>query len=203
MTRHLRDTEFADFAEGTLAAPRAAHLEMCAECQAHAKQVAVALRDVSAIEMPEPSPLFWDHFSARVREQVAHERHERAAWWATVGVRALIPLVAALAVIIVVLVALLPRVTHAPGATDALVASHTVGASVTPDMDVPADVDTQDAEVWQVLAAAASDMGVDDAHAAGMGVRPGAVDHAVTHMNQAELNELGRLLQTELKGSGH
>jgi hypothetical protein len=203
MTRHLRDTEFVDFTEGTLAAPRAAHLEMCAECRAHAKQVAAALRDVSAIEMPEPSPLFWDHFSARVREQVAQERHERAAWWATVGVRALIPLVAALAVIIVVSVTLLPRVTHAPGTTDALVASHTVGASVTPDMDVPADVDTQDAEVWQVLAAAASDMGVDDAHAAGMGVRPGAVDHAVTHMNQAELNELGRLLQTELKGSGH
>jgi len=202
MTRHLRDAEFVDFAEGTLAPPRAVHLDACAVCRAQAETVAAALREASAVEMPDPSPLFWDHFSARVREQVAHETPERAAWWALSGVRALLPLVAALAVVVVVSVTWLPRLTHAPGATDALASSHASGA-LAADGEVPAGVDTQDAEVWAVLAAAASDVGVDDAHAAGMGMRPGAVDHAVTHMNQAELNELGRLLQSELKGSGH
>jgi hypothetical protein len=203
MTRHLRNTEFVDFAEGTLAAPRAAHLDTCAGCRAQAEDVAAALRDVSAVEMPEPSPLFWDHFSARVREQVAHETPERAGWWTSASVRALVPLVAALAVLIAVFSAtLLPRIMRKPAVPGELAASHvTPDASGAADIDLQAPVDAQNEEVWAVLTAAASDIAVEDAHAAGMGAHIGAVDHEVTHLNPAELKELGRLLQSELKRS--
>jgi len=204
MTTHLRDTEFVDFAEGTLAAPRAAHLETCATCRAQAEEVAAALRAVPASEMPEPSPLFWDHFSARVREQVAQETPERAGWWASVGVRALMPLAAALAILIAVFsLTMLPRLTRTtriPVAGE-LASSHPAAGAKVADADFLTSVDDQNAGAWAVITAAASDMRLDDAHAEGMGVRPGAVDHAVTHMNQAELTELGRLLQSELKRS--
>lgn len=206
MSTHLRDTEFVDFAEGTLAAPRTAHLDTCAECRAQAEDVASALGDVSAVEMPEPSPLFWDHFSARVREQVARETPERVGWWASADVRALVPLVAALAILIaVVSLTLLPRLMHDAPVPAELAASHATPDVTTAaaDVDLPASVDDKNAGVWDVLTAAASDMGVDEAHAAGMGARVGAVDHEVTHLNQAELTELGRLLQTQLKGAGH
>jgi hypothetical protein len=206
MSTHLRDTEFVDFAEGTLAAPRAVHLQTCAECRAQAEGVAAALRDVSAVEMPEPSPLFWDHVSARVHEQVAHETPARGGWWMHAGVRALMPLVAALALVIAVFsAALLPRITRSTPAAGALASSHPAADAnaAAGDVDVPAPVDDKNAEVWAVLTAAASDMGVDEAHSAGMAARPGAVDHEVTHLSQAELTELGRLLQTRLKGSGH
>jgi len=207
---HLRDSEFVDFAEGTLAAPRAAHLDACAECRAQAEAVSAALREVTAVEMPEPSPLFWEHFSARVRDQVAHEVPDQAPSWAMMGVRVLSPLVAALALVIAVFSAtLLPRWMSSTRSGAGLVPSHAsadAGAVVTPpvtgvDVDPTAAVDPQNAGVWDTLTSAASDMGADDAHAAGMGVRPGAVDHAVTHMNQAELTELGRLLKDELKRS--
>jgi len=202
MTTHLRQTEFVDFAEGTLAPSRAGHLDTCAPCRAQAEEVAAAVRSVSSVEMPEPSPLFWDHFSARVREQVAHEAPDRATWWSSMGVRALVPLVAALAVLIAfVSTALLSRVTRSTPAAGELASSH-VSPAVSPaaaDPDLLSPVDDQDAEVWAVLTAAASDMRVDEGHAAGMGAHIGAVDHEVTHLNQAELKELDRLLQSELK----
>jgi hypothetical protein len=206
MTRHLRDDEVVEFAEGTLDPARAAHVDLCDECRTKAEDVGTALREISAVEMPEPSPLFWDHFSARVREQVAHETPARAAWWTTVNVRALMPLVAALAVVIAIgTAALLPHVRRPVSTRDELASSHAAAetSAAAIDVELPAPVDAKDAEVWDVLTAAASDMGIDEAHSAGITARPGAVDHAVTHLSQAELTELGRLLQSQLKGSGH
>jgi hypothetical protein len=206
---HLRDTEFIDFAEGTLAASRAAHLDACTSCRTRAEEIAAALREASAVEMPEPSPLYWEHFSARVHDQVAHETLDRGVSWTTIAVRVLTPLAAAAALTIAIVSGgVLPRLAqNAPSATSAAVApNHAAGVEPTevtplPSTDTDAAVDAKNAEVWDVLTAAASDMAIDDAHAAGMGIRPGAVDHAVTHMNQAELTELGRLLQTEMKHS--
>ena len=207
MTTHFRDTEFVEFADGTLAPSRAGHLDTCARCRAQAEEVAAAIREVSKVEMPEPSPLFWDHFSARVREQVAHEVPEPAGWWSSVGVRALVPFVAALAVLIAFAsTVLVPRVTRSAPPAGELASSHArpdASSATAADIDLLAPVDERNAEVWAVLTAAASDMAVEDAHAAGMDTHPGAVDHEVTHLNQAELTELGRLLRTELKGSGH
>jgi hypothetical protein len=206
---HLRDTEFVDFAEGTLAASRAAHLDTCASCRTRAEEIDAALREASAVEMPEPSPLYWEHFSARVHDEVAHETFDRRASWTTIAIRVLMPLAATAAVTIAVVSAgILPRLMQrtAPATSAALTPSHNTATEATElpplaSADTDAAVDAQNAEVWDVLTAAASDMAIDDAHAAGMGIRPGAVDHAVTHMSQAELTELGRLLKTEMKRS--
>ena len=71
----------------------------------------------------------------------------------------------------------------------------------------PADLsgvpDPDNAEVWAVLTTAASSVEFEAAHDAGMHVHPAAIDHAVQDLSAAELTELGRLLQAELKRSSN
>ena len=76
---HLSPAEFVDLAEGTLDARRAAHAGTCDACRAQAAVVRDALQMTGAADdVPEPSPLFWDQLSARVRETVARE--PRSSW---------------------------------------------------------------------------------------------------------------------------
>jgi hypothetical protein len=206
---HLRETEFVDFTEGTLAPERRAHLEVCDGCRTQAAELAAVLREAAAVEAPDPSPLFWEHFSARVRDEVGHQTIERGPSWSTVAIRVLMPLAAAVAVVIgIASAALLPRWLQgspagpppAPPQASAAVMLPVPPPVTGADLDTT-NIDAKNAAVWNMLTDAAADMSIDDAHAAGMGMRPGAVDHAVQHMNQAELTELGRLLKTELKRS--
>jgi hypothetical protein len=45
-------------------------------------------------------------------------------------------------------------------------------------------------------------MAIEDAHAAGMMLRPGEAENAVLQLTPDERNELGRLLQDALKHAG-
>ena len=68
---HLSPSEFVDLAEHALEPGRAAHAAACDACRAQAAIVRDALRMTAAVDaVPEPSPLFWEHFSARVREGI-------------------------------------------------------------------------------------------------------------------------------------
>src|SRR5437870_13181852 len=125
--KHLSAEEFVDAAEGTLAAVRAAHLRTCEACRTQADSLGALLRDTAAIDVPDPSPLFWDHFSARVRERIAGQPEaDRASWlsagWSRVmsratsrGLRTLLPLGVFVALVIAVIAGtLLPRLTTPP-----------------------------------------------------------------------------------------
>jgi len=201
---HLSPAEFVDLVDGTLAASRAAHAESCAECRREAALVRSTLREAQGVEMPEPSPLFWDHFSDRVRGAVAEERRSRhAGWfsWSSNLTRGTVPVAVAAGLVVALLVngVMTRRTAEAPGAA----ASHAPASTahvVAPKDD--AALDAANSEVWDVLTAAAADMQIEDAREAGMTVRPGAIDRAVQKMAPDELNELGRLLQSELKHSG-
>ena len=65
-----------------------------------------------------------------------------------------------------------------------------------------AGLGVEESDVWDILTSAASEMPIDDAHAAGMAVPPSAIDAAVQRLSPEELDELGRLLKSELKLSG-
>ena len=68
---HLSAEEFVDLIDDALPPPRRAHLESCAACRGEAGVLGVVLaRSAAAADVPEPSPLFWDHLSARVREGI-------------------------------------------------------------------------------------------------------------------------------------
>jgi hypothetical protein len=73
---HLTVDQFVDVIEARVELPGAAsaHLGGCEACQAERASLADALGDARAVLMPEPSPLFWDHFSRRVRAATGDER---------------------------------------------------------------------------------------------------------------------------------
>ena len=54
-------------------APDHPHLAACARCRAEVEEARAALGEVRLAEVPEPSPLFWEHLSARVSERMAAE----------------------------------------------------------------------------------------------------------------------------------
>lgn len=197
---HLSPAEFIDLADGTLPRDRAAHLDGCEECRAQVATVRDALTVATASDdVPEPSPLFWEHFSARVRQAV--EESPRRPVFAF-SLRALHPLVASLAVVVLVASAVL--LTREARSKRSTVPATAASAAAATDQNHVADsaLLTNHAAEWAVLTAAAADLELDDARKAGMDVPSAAVDRAVTQLTPDELSELGRLLQSELKRSG-
>ena len=193
---HFSDTELVDLVEDTLEPRRAAHAETCAACREQADTLRAILRDTSAVDVPAPSPLFWEHFPARVRASLAAEPAPGRSGWLPIGVRGLMPLAAAAALIFAVFSGvMLVRGTRGGQPLTPVVARDVPGS----DARVDGTPDAENAEVWAVLTAAASDVEFEDAHDAGMHVYPSAIDHAVQDLSAAERAELGRLLQSELK----
>jgi len=202
--KHLTPSELVDLAEGTLDASRAAHADRCDTCRGAAGAICDTLHRASAAaDVPEPSPLFWEHLSTRVRDGVAGERVGTAgfgAWWST-AMRGFVPVAAA--AILLAIVSMTMTLRHEPVSVAPPIASAPVAVGVGADQDFDTAIDANTNEAWEVLTAAAADLQLEDAHAAGLGVQPATVDRAVQRLNSDELNELGRLLQTELKRAGN
>ena len=204
MTSHLSRSEFVDLAEGTLTPARAGHIEACAACREQVETLRSVLRDTSAVDVPDPSPLFWEHFSSRVREEVAAAPRPRRSGWDWLGIRGLAPLGAVVAVVVAVGSGALLIHDARTGQIEPQRAQATMPAPAATDPDrdfLDPGLDSDNAAVWAILTAVAADVTVEDAHAVGMSVHPGTIDRAVQGMRPAELNELGRLLQNELKRS--
>ena len=196
---HLSPSELVEFVEGTLATRRAGHAEACDTCRAAAAEFDRAMQRAAILDegVPEPSPLFWDHLSARVRDAVANERVSRTPGW-LVSLRPLAPVAAAVVVLVLLSATVIlrrPMTSASESIADVV--------RVEPGMDVDSTIDPAHGEVWEVLTAAAADLELDDARAAGMSVQPAAIDRALQRLNADELNELGRLLQSELKRSSN
>ena len=202
MKNHLSPSELVDLAEGTLAGARASHVDTCPPCAAAANQLRAALHGALSAkdDVPEPSPLFWDHLSSRVQDAIASGAVSPSPWWRPTA-RTLAPL-AAFALVVVVLTMMLPRGAGHPEDPHHRSAAASPG---TVDIDRPFDpsLDATTGEAWNVLTAAAADLEWDAAHEAGMAVHPAAIDRAVQQLAPEELNELGKLLQTELKRSSN
>ena len=203
---HLSRSEIVDLVEDTLAPGRAAHVDVCAACRDAVEATRATLRDAMAVDVPDPSPLFWEHFRARVREGV--ERAPRGWTWGWIDGRTFAPVPAVLVAFLLVGLAISGGVMRgrrpivSEQSAPAVVASMPGLAAIDlQDQSSSAVLDAGDAEVWAVLTAAAADVRMEDAHAAGMHVYPATIDRAVQRLSPAELNELGRLLQTELKRS--
>jgi len=203
---HLSRSEIVDLVEETLPQERAAHLDLCAACRDEFETIRAALRDVEAVDVPDPSPLFWEHLQARVREGVANAPRRSA--WDWLRVRGFAPLPAALVAVLVVGFAISGglmrgRWALVGGPSEPALGPSTPGLAAIDlqDQGISVVLDSGDAEVWAVLTDAAADVAFEDAHAAGMHVYPATIDRAVQNMSPDELNELGRLLQSELKRS--
>lgn len=78
---HLSPETFVDLLDGTLPETAVPHLGECDVCRRQLAELRVTWQAASEAEVPEPSPLFWEHLSARVHEAVAAEGQPRAPWW--------------------------------------------------------------------------------------------------------------------------
>src|SRR5262245_49777261 len=106
---HLSPDELIDAMEGVLDAERRAHLDVCEECRRQFEDLASVLSEAKQASVPEPSPLFWNHFSARVNEGI--DRETTSAWPEWLRWQVLLPL-GAVAMIVLALMIAVPKQQH-------------------------------------------------------------------------------------------
>ena len=177
---HLTPDELVDALDGVLEPSRTMHLEACGPCRQQLADLEAVLRDSRQVDVPEPSPLYWQHLSARVRNAIDAEAAPAGGWRHWLRWPVLAP-IAALALIVMALAAAVPR--H---------------AAVTPDVAVDAAVGQALDDSFAMVADLVGDLDWDTARSAGLTVGPGAADQAVLELTVAEQQELSRLLRAEL-----
>jgi hypothetical protein len=207
MTHHLTPEELIDALDRPLPPDRQQHTATCAVCRAERARLDEMVREVGAVDVPEPSPLFWDHLSARINERIALEpapaTHTRwtlaslsEAWrvggwprWAMAGT--------ALAVCAVLgWLALAAR----DGASTSPRLDTSVARGVTPAInggDAP-PLDLLDEE-WAVMERVAEHVAWDDdADTASIDVKPATVEYALNDLSPEERQALVELLRAEM-----
>ena len=205
--RHLTDTEFVDLIEdaGRLPADRRRHAAACESCRAQADALGTVLAQTASDELPEPSPLYWDHFSARVSEAVRGESPAPAppAWGQ--GFRSpLAAWAAAAAMAVLIMMTVVWRATlHAPSsgrraAPELAEASRPLPTDRIPVASAAGDNIEAD-EAWAVVRTAAEGLAWEDAHAVGISAYPGSAEGIALELTAEERVELGRLLNAEMK----
>jgi hypothetical protein len=181
MTTHLSPGEFVDALEKTLPPARAAHLEQCGVCRTELAELTAAVEAVSGVPAAEPSPLFWDHFSARVAQAVDAAPARR--WWQPIWKPA--AGVAAIAAAVALAVALRPGPEAALPTDDAIVA------------DAGTVLVNEDDGSWEFVVGLSADLAFDDVREA---VTPGAgtADEAIAELTAEQRAALVRLLRQEM-----
>ena len=163
----------------------AGHLAECERCRRALADLAAVLADAQQVSVPEPSPLFWPHFSERVRAAIDREAPPTGAWRSWLRWQVLLPFGAAASIILAAMF-FLARPDRAAG-----------DAAAAPP-DAPAAFEAlASSDSWVVLADLVGEMDLDAATAAGV-IAPGVAEQAVLQLTADEQQELTRLLEAEL-----
>jgi hypothetical protein len=186
MTKHLSPEEFVDALEGT--SPASVHLAECAECREELAGLRATLGDAQHIETAEPSPLFWDHFSARVKHATADARvGGQWAWGRFAWKPAAALMVAASALMIGMYVR--PAVQPA--------GSLASGAQQTGELASAAVPAFEDDGSWSLVTALASELDWNELSQAAEPAE-GTADAIIEELTPAQREALARLLQKEM-----
>jgi len=219
---HLAPDQLLALAERDAADTTEPHLAACERCRADVAALRDVLSAAAAVEVPEPSPLFWDHLSRGVAAAVRREPVPSRGWWPTPAWRGLAPLGAAVLVLLAVSVWLwrpgAPRPSDASSTTNAAdwtppgVPAEAPGddeawevvASLTEDWTppgVPAEAPDDD-EAWAVVASLTDGVDVETVDATGIAPTRGSVEEAASELSVPERSELIRILRVETAESG-
>jgi hypothetical protein len=204
--KHLSREELIDSLEQTLPLAREAHLDTCVTCRAERGSLQQVLARVASVDVPEPSPLFWEHFSERVREQVARQPQPAAsAWpaWATLSESGWTawtwPRWAVGAATLLVCVTLgwagWRDYAHGRFAGSTKAEHHTPLSLPRADMTVS---DGSPDEDWNLVVSMAEDVTAEDADEPALAVRPGAAERVMADLSPEQRSELARLLTAEM-----
>ncbi|MEO7190530.1 MAG: hypothetical protein ABI051_05695 [Vicinamibacterales bacterium] len=179
MTVHLTSDELLAAAENTLDAGRREHVDACEACRLELQALKAVESQLRAVEVPEPSPLFWEHFSARVHRATLETQPSSSGWF---GRRWLVS--AACAASVLVLMFSLREMDHQTPAT-------TVGTDAL--AIAPADEDRWDDVLQMAAQLPADDLGT----LAVTGETPALVDD----LSAAERVAFVHLLAAEMQRS--
>lgn len=189
---HFGDAEFVDLLEGTLPAPRTAHVDGCEACRRQADDLLAAWQRAAGIDVPEPPPFFWTQLSARVRDVVAVEPGHGGTFW-RIGSRRVSWWALATAAALILAAGLWRGAPDGRPAADPGVAA--VAEGMVPDGTL-VDVDLD--EDWALVRSVADGLTAEAIAAAGVGARPGAAEGMLLRLTDAERRELARLLEAEI-----
>ena len=196
--RHLNKEDLIDLADGVRPEGSTPHLAACESCRRQLADLRAVMSAAAAVDVPEPSPLFWEHLSARVHEAVSNEKRASAATWtpSRFGWRLATLAAVVLAAAVTLRVGLRRDVAVPDGATphSAAVAEAIAGAD-----DV---VSLADDASLSLIAEMAGELDWDSSVEAGLATQTGAVDRAVLELSANERLELQRILKEELSRSG-
>lgn len=191
--RHLSSTQILDFAEGRGEQP--AHLDSCSTCRTRVEQLRHVLALAATDDVPEPSPLFWNHFSERVREAVAVEPAPRLAR-AHFNFAGTASLAGALAIVIIGVAVTMRTAQPVKSVAPVPVAiSDSADVGATLPLSPPFDDDP----TWVVMGELASQLKWEDATEAGLIAGADAAERAIAQMSEEEQREVVELLQSELR----
>jgi hypothetical protein len=197
--RHLTSAQLIDLAENDtteVSEASLSHLRACAICQHELDDLRATMAAVSEVPVPEPSPLFWEHFSTRVRSAVADERAGNQAGlecWTWLQAKTLWVAAAAVAVLAV---AVTLRVDREPASTSP------IGGVTMSITDVAEPLEPVDDPSLSLVADLAADLDWDAASEAGFTTHVSVDNDAVTQLSDEERHELHQLLKGELGRSG-
>jgi hypothetical protein len=224
--RHLTPEELVDLAEGVPMASSGQHAADCTACRQQLADLAAIISAATSARMSEaaePSPLYWDRLSARVREAVAAERAPRGAWFGLPWSRASLPWAGGLLAALVFASVVTMRVgssrevdgrklataqdvehpsTYAPKHPSRYAAEHASTYAPEHLSTSEASEALADDPTLSLVADLAASMDLDAASAAGLASGPGEADRAVYQLTGDERIELDRLLKEELRTPG-
>lgn len=179
----------------------AAHLETCAACRDELSALGAVVDRVASVEVPEPSPLFWEHFSNRVsraiREEAPIERQAapRGLRWGLWRVPA-----TALAGVALILLVVTLAVRHWPEANPSRGGGSVARTAAPAAGPAPAAGAAND-ESWQTFTALALE--VDPEATDLTAAAPNLSEGVLSHLSAEEQGELIRLLKAEMSRGAH
>jgi hypothetical protein len=139
----------------------------------------------AAGDVPEPSPLFWHHLSARVRDAVSAEPAPGPRWMAYWR-----PVLAAAGTVAVVATVVLLQPDRALTPVGTAASAARVSAAAQADVEV--------SEMWRMIEVASPAMALDSVQEAGLMPSAYATDQAIRSLTPSQREELARMLRKEL-----
>lgn len=184
------------------------HLATCERCRRDVDELRTMIEELRGVPVPEPSPLFWDHLTRRVREAIEAEPPQRGEvrerWWA------LVPASLVVALAVGLLWWTLPSRASDPPHVAAEGGRSIEGERLALDLDAARD------DPWEALLALADevswDNGSDVVHEAdeavgqspawSVGLPPSSIDRAILALSDEERAIVRELVLEEQRGNG-
>ncbi|MDO8834827.1 MAG: hypothetical protein Q7V01_04490 [Vicinamibacterales bacterium] len=193
---HLSPDVIIDVAEEQGSPEALRHAVACARCRQQVAETRAALALAAGVEVPEPSPLYWDHLAARISHATATAPAPAADGWFR-GWR-LWASAAAAAAALVLAVAVTsrpdgPAVQPVPG--NLVVTAP--GATETPDADARLASDVDD-RTWALVTALSDELAGDELEMVALEPVTGTAERVLDELTLDEQGELVRLIEAEL-----